>query len=67
MIQQTAMQVLFTELEKLGEQYSEPFKEFHLTKERDIIVQTFNHGWNNGNLDADMTGSKYFTTTYKQP
>jgi len=68
MAQNTAMQILFDELEKLGENYSESFKEFHLSNERKNIEDSFKdpykkgrvHPGNNMNKDFD----KYFTETF---
>ena len=67
MAQNTAMQTLFDELEKLGENYSESFKEFHLSNERQQIINTVDSCWTiNDKLGYVPDGSTYFTQTFNQ-
>lgn len=73
MAQNTAMQILFDELEKLGENYSESFKGFHLSNERKNIedagskCQIVNDVSFDGDIDfMYKSGSDYFTQTFTQ-
>ena len=76
MKEQTAMQILFIELDKLGEQYSDTFKSYHLGNEREQIEQAWQDGYATGcsvggndytTETENDTGANFFTTTYKQP
>jgi len=77
MAQNTALQTLFDELEKLGENYSEPFKEFHLSNERQQVIDAHKAGAiygmelqvelrKEGKFPNKENAEQYFTNTFNQ-
>ena len=75
MAHNTALQILFEELEKLVDVYSDAFKEFHLAKERQQIIDAWNDGKSIGcvigsndytNETEQDNGAYYYTNTFNQ-